>query len=44
MEEKLLQVEKVHIDQNGSDMLTKVVPKSKLLACRLKAGLMEPPI
>ena len=43
-EEKLLQMEKVHTDQNGSDMLTKILPKTKLLACRLKAGLMEPPM
>ena len=43
VEEKLLQMEKVHTDQNGSDMLTKILPKSKLLTCRLKVGLMEPP-
>ena len=43
VEEKLVALEKVHTDQNGSDMLTKILPKSKIEVCRLKAGLVEPP-
>ena len=44
VEENLVELEKVHTDQNGSNMLTKILPKSKIEACRLKAGLVEPPM
>ena len=35
VEEKLVAFEKVHTDQNGFDMLTKILPKSKIEACHL---------
>ena len=44
VEEKIVALEKVHNNQNGSDMLTKILSKSKIEACRLKAGLVEPPM
>ena len=44
VEEKLVALEKVHTDQNGSELLTKILSKSKIEACRLKVGLVEPPM
>ena len=44
VEEKLVALEEVHTDQNGSDMLTKILRKSKIEACLLIAGLVEPPM
>ena len=41
-EMKELQLEKVHINDNGSDMLTKSLPKEKLEACRRRASLVQP--
>ena len=38
---KLLQLEKVHTDENGADMLTKSLPRDKLEICRQEAGLVE---
>ena len=43
LDEKLLQFEKVHTDENGSDMMTKSLSKEKHDFCRSKAGLMESP-
>ena len=43
LDEKLIQLEKVHIDQNGADILTKSLPRDKLEVCRRKAVLIEPP-
>ncbi|KAK0604498.1 hypothetical protein LWI29_016259 [Acer saccharum] len=34
LEMKLLQIEKIHTDDNGSDMMTKALPKEKLAVCR----------
>lgn len=39
---KLLELEKIHTDDNGSDMLTKSLPREKLEACRLVAGMANP--
>ena len=41
LEMKLLSLEKIHTDDNGSDMMTKALPAMKLISCRKKAGLME---
>ena len=42
LESKQLYLEKIHIGENVSDMLTKCLPKEKLEACRQRAGLVEP--
>ena len=44
VEEKLLEREEVHTDQNGSEMFTMILPKSENEVCRLKVGLVEPPL
>ena len=44
LEKKLLQLEKIHTEENGSDMLTKILPRQNFEYCRLAAGLMEPSI
>ena len=36
---KQMQLEKVHTDDNGADMLTKVVTRKKLEVCRRLAGM-----
>ncbi|XP_073061797.1 secreted RxLR effector protein 161-like [Primulina eburnea] len=41
LEKKLLKLEKIHTDENGSDMMTKTLPKWKLEYCRTVAGLIE---
>ncbi|KAL6327047.1 hypothetical protein AAG906_013793 [Vitis piasezkii] len=33
LEMKLLQLEKIYIDENGSDMLTKILPREKFEFC-----------
>lgn len=38
---KLLQLEKVHTDDNASDMMTKALPKSKHDRCNTLAGMVE---
>jgi hypothetical protein len=43
LDEKLLHIEKIHTDDNGSDMMAKTLPMQKLETCRRKAGLVEPP-
>ena len=43
LNEKLLELEKVHTDDNGSDMCTKALTKDKLETCRLIAGMENPP-
>ena len=35
---------KIHPNDNGSDMLTKTLPKEKLVSCRLRACLVDLPI
>ena len=42
LESKKLYLEKIYTNENGSDMLTKCLPKKKLEACRQRAGLVEP--
>ena len=39
IEEQMLQLEKVHTDDNAADMLTKVVPREKLELCAKLAGM-----
>ena len=41
LEMKLFCLEKIHIDDNGSDMMTKPIPTEKLQFCRKQAGLVE---
>jgi transposase InsO family protein len=43
LDEKLIHIEKIHTDDNGSDMMTKSLPMQKLEICRIAAGLVEPP-
>jgi hypothetical protein len=43
LDEKLIHIEKIHTDDNGSDMMTKSLPMQKLEICRITAGLVEPP-
>ncbi|GKV38176.1 hypothetical protein SLEP1_g46114 [Rubroshorea leprosula] len=43
IEEKVLDVEKVHTDDNSSDMMTKSLVRSKFEFCKSQAGLVEPP-
>ena len=40
---KLLKLEKIHTDDNGSDMMTKILPNEKLQACCKVAGMTVPP-
>ena len=39
---KLLELEKIHTDENGSDMLTKAVSREKLQVCCSIAGMADP--
>ena len=39
IEEQMLQLDKVHTDDNVADMLTKVVPREKLELCAKLAGM-----
>ena len=41
LEIKLFCVEKIHTDENGSDMMTKPIPTENLQVCRKQAGLVE---
>ena len=43
IEEKIFELVKNRTHENGSDMLTKILPRDKLEVCRLKAGLVIPP-
>ena len=43
IEEKIFELVKISTHENGSDMLTKILPRDKLEVCRLKAGLVIPP-
>ncbi|KAL6335550.1 hypothetical protein AAG906_030679 [Vitis piasezkii] len=42
LEMKLFCLEKIHIDENGSDMMTKPIPIEKLQFCRKQASFIEP--
>ena len=44
LEKKLFQLEKIHTDENGSDMLTKTLPREKFEFCRLAAGMVMTPL
>ena len=39
IEERLMKLKKIHTNKNGADMLTKVVPGSKLEFCSKLAGM-----
>ena len=39
---KLLTLEKIHTNDNGTDILTKTFSKEKLLFCEQEIGLTEP--
>ena len=41
LNDKLLQLEKVHTDENTSDMLTKTLTKDKHEKCRFLVGMVE---
>ena len=41
LEMKLFCLEKIHTDENGSDMMTKQIPTEKLQFCRKQVGLVE---
>ena len=43
VEERDFTLVKVHTDDNGSDMVTKVLSMGKLSACRQKVGLLNYP-
>ena len=39
LDEKILQLEKVHTYENGTDMMTKILSKEKQGTCRRLAGM-----
>ena len=39
LEAKLLELEKIHTNDNGADMLTKALPRGKFEACCLTSGM-----
>lgn len=41
LEMKLFQIEKIHTDENGADMMTKSLPREKFEYCRKLAGMRE---
>ena len=43
LEEKKVHLDKIHIDENWSDMMTKVLPTKKFEDCSQGAGLLLPP-
>ena len=43
LEKKPLQFEEIHIMKNGSDIITKPLPKEKLKSCIQRVDLMVPP-
>ncbi|CAL1397307.1 unnamed protein product [Linum trigynum] len=44
LEMKQLQLEKIHTDENGSDMCTKTLPREKFEFCRSAAGMTKSPM
>ena len=42
LNDNLFEIEKIHIDNNGSDMLTKTLPREKLGVCCSIAGMVSP--
>ena len=43
LENKLLSLEKIHTDRNGSNMLTKALSRDKTEVCRQMENLVKPP-
>ena len=43
LEEKKMHIEKIHTNENGSDMMTKSLSREKLEVCKQKANLVVPP-
>ncbi|KAI4332152.1 hypothetical protein L6164_017083 [Bauhinia variegata] len=41
LERKQFSLEKIHTDDNGSDMMTKTLPMGKFATCRMKASMVE---
>lgn len=39
LDAKFLELEKIHTDDNGSDMMTKALPRGKFETCRSIAGM-----
>ena len=44
LESKQLKLEKIHTDDNASDMMTKALPNEKIVYYKKIIGVMEPPI
>jgi hypothetical protein len=44
LEDKLLQIEKIHTNDNGSDMIKKSLPMQNHEIYKSAVGLVEPPI
>ena len=42
LNDNLFEIEKIHTDHNGSDMLTKSLPREKLRVCCSIAGMVSP--
>jgi len=43
LENKLLQIEKIHTNENEADMMTKPLPKEKIEFCKQSVGLVATP-
>ena len=43
VDENEFALENIHTDDNGLDMLTKILSMEKLVACRRKTGLVDSP-
>ncbi|KAI4334843.1 hypothetical protein L6164_013552 [Bauhinia variegata] len=41
LERKQFSLEKIHTEDNGSDMMTKTLPIGKFATCRMKAGMVK---
>ena len=39
LDSKLLELEKIHTNDNGSDMMTKALPRGKFEDCSMVAGM-----
>ena len=44
LEEKKMYIEKIHTDENGSNMMTKCLSREKLEVCKQKPNLVVPPL
>ena len=44
LESKQLKLEKIHTNDNASDMMTKALPNEKIVCCMKIVEVMEPPI